>query len=268
MTEMEYSVSVEQSEAIKLLRALRGAPLSCMVALYMTYPKPQGRAALVDMTRYGRDEITRAMNLLVNIYQLAARVTRFEGWCLTANGYQMRLPFFSALFAESSPRALSEGEKIAFDASSSSSFIDSSVLNSELKTTTTPEREGEKIALDPLPEGLAGFLASDFLLGCPQTMAEKAVRAALENQWTPRQIECELTQWILYVESPLGRGIDLPPARFACAKVQKGEQCHEFFHHENPDDARSGKLWIRWRNRNDKRIRRAEELLRTYHSEE
>lgn len=95
--------------AIELLRALKGAPLSCLFALHIARPHPLDREQLALMTGWKKDVVTSAMKLLCDLYGLAARVSRYAGWILTDTGHQLLLPGI-----ENAARALGEGDKIAF----------------------------------------------------------------------------------------------------------------------------------------------------------
>lgn len=256
-----YSLSIPGDPvAVQLLIALKGAPLSCLAALRIAHPRPLGRRELSAMTGWAKDKITAAMTLLVEVYAFAARIGRYESWCLTTKGVQLRLPLFSEISDPSNLRALPEDENIALPSSSSSSLLHGDFSFSLETPTTPPIVEGEKIVLEPLPEQLSD-LFDGILLGCPQTFAESAMRAALK-EWKIAQVECELTLWVLYVESPLGRTIDLPPARFAAAKIKKLEKAPDFFHRSNRNDSRYGTAWDRWETENRDRIKRAKTLLK------
>src|SRR5262245_23644081 len=108
---------------VQLLNALQGAPLTCLVGLYIAHPMPVGRAEIAMLTGYSAPTITRCMNLLVNVFHLAARMARYESWCLTDKGYQLRLPLFSGLFNKSDTRAPDEVKIFSLEPSSSSGFI-------------------------------------------------------------------------------------------------------------------------------------------------
>jgi len=245
-----------QTHALQLLRALKGAPLSCLHALHIAHPRALGRADLMLYTGWKKDVISQAMDLLVNVYFFAARVARYESWCLTETGRQLYLPGLAANQIQAA-RAPIESDLIVLPSSSSSSiYIESTSLVVQ-ETTTTTTNEGDLIAL---PENLTA-LFDNVLLGCPRAMGENAMRAALADDWTPEQIECELLQWVLYVESPLGRSINMPPARFAAAKIKKFEKCPDFFHRANLTDKQTGNAWEKWNRVNADLIRRAKTLL-------
>lgn len=246
------------SDAVRLLRALKGAPFSCLAALHIAHPGPLGRSALQTMTGYAKDAITSAMNLLVNVYGFASRVGRFESWCLTTRGLQLKLPGFSTLLPKDGTRAPLEGDFSALAGSSGSSFIPSSIQPIEQTTPTTTE--GDFSALEPLPPELTDLL-DDVFLGCPRTLAETAMRAALKETWTPRQIECEALLWALYAESPLGSSIHTTPARFAARKIEHGEMSPDFLHRVDVRHPQTGAAWERWSEFWSDRIRRAKTLL-------
>lgn len=99
--------------AIELLRALKGAPLSCLVALRIAHPKPLDRDQLTLMTGWKKDLVTNAMKLLCDLYMFATRIARYRGWILTDVGKQLALPGLSPLLEKIAPRALDEGDLIA-----------------------------------------------------------------------------------------------------------------------------------------------------------
>lgn len=250
-------------DTVQLVRALKGAPISCLFGMYLCYPQPVGREQLMLITGYKKDEVTDAMKLLINVYYLAAEVKRYFGWVITTKGKQLVLPLFFALTDKGTPRAAVEGDFPALDSSSSRSLLSSTDLLNSI-TTPTPESEGENIALvkiNPLPEQLEDLI-SNLMLGCPRSYAESAMRDALAGGWSVDQVECELLCWVLYCESPFGRNIDLPPARFAAAKIKKCEPTDYFFDRYDTRDMKTGSSWEHWEYRNAARISRAKKLLK------
>lgn len=248
--------------AIELLRALRGAPLSCLHALRIAHPTPLDRTQLCMMTNYKKDEVTEAMRLLCDLYGFATRLGRYAGWILTQVGAQLHLPGIPAISSTDSngirtdvPRALGEGDFSAFPPSSSSGFI--SIEKNELvqTTTTTPSSESDFSAFPPEASALIG----KFLRGCKRAVAENAVRAALERGDSLDDIEIEMISWVLYGESPLGKGIR-SAAIHAAARIKNGEKCPEFLFRVNKKDKHDGDTWAAWEQANEEWIRRLEEL--------
>lgn len=258
---MRPSLPVDVS-SIRLLGALQGAPLSCLVALYLVHPQPVGRSDLAMMTAYGVATITRAMDKLVNVYHLAARMSRYESWCLTEQGVQLRLPFFGRLFPVAVPqletRAPREDSILALDGSSSSSLLTLSDSDLDLKTTTTPEREDSILALPP--EALE--LIEIYLRGCNRAASTNAVRTALERGDTLKDIESEMILWVSYAESPLGKGIR-GPAVLAASKIKAGEKCPDFLWRVDTNDRKTGAAWGRWKDAQAPWLERLDELWET-----
>lgn len=203
---------------VQLLRALKGAPLSCLGALHLAYPSPLGRSQLHAMTGWAKDKITDAMRLLVDVFGFAARLGRYESWCLTDKGKQLKLPFFQTSTPADFTRALSEGEKIALPPSSSSYLLSNTVIESDLKTTTTGE--GEKIAL---PKRIADLI-EEWFDGCPKKLAKRALETAHQRGDPPVRIEYRAIAWTLYTQSPMGKNIKMP-AIFVARKIEQDERC-------------------------------------------
>lgn len=263
------------SHKINLLRALKGAPLSCLHALYLAHPTPLDRTQLCLMTDYGKDEITHAMRLLCDLHGFATRLGRYAGWILTSVGAQLHLPGFPVLERADSgeirtdvPRALGEGDFSAFpNGSSSSLYISSSIdLLQTTTTTTTTEREGDfsafptdaKPAIDLLPSE-ANDLIETYLRGCKRATSQHAVRAALARGDTLADIEAEMIAWVMYAESPLGKGIR-SPAIHAVSKIKDGEKCPEFLFRVDEKDRACGDAWRKWLDANKTWIARLYEL--------
>lgn len=252
-------------DAARLLRDLKGAPLSCLIALYIEHPHPVGQRALQMLTAFSKDAVSKAMNVLVNLHHLASRVGRYESWCLTTKGIQLRLPLFLALSENSSARAPVEGGKNALEMVVSSGLYISSSNDLE-QTTTTTEREGDfsafppdaKPALDLLPSE-ASALIETYLRGCKRAVAQNAVRAALERGDTLADIEVEMISWVIYAESPLGKGIRSASIH-AAARIKSGEKCPEFLFRVNKKDKHDGDAWAAWEHANEEWIQRLAEL--------
>lgn len=241
--------------AIELLRALRGAPLSCLHALRIAHPTPLDRIQLCMMTNYKKDEVTEAMRLLCDLYGFATRLGRYAGWILTQVGAQLHLPGFQQVLTPETPRALGEGDFSAFPPSSSSGLYISSSSEIVQTTTTTTSSEGGKIAFPPE----ASDLIEKYMRGCKRTVAENAVRAALERVESLEAIEIEMISWVLYGESPLGKGIRSASIH-AAARIKSGEKCPEFLFRVNKKDKHDGDAWEAWERANEEWIRRLEEL--------
>lgn len=259
--------------AIELLRALRGAPLSCLQALRIAHPTPLDRTQLCMMTNYKKDEVTEAMRLLCDLYGFATRISRYAGWILTQVGAQLHLPGFQQILTPETPRALGEGDFSAFPPSSSSGLYISSSSEIVQTTTTTPS-EGDFSAfpnasarIEPNLRGVradalppeANDLIEKYLRGCKRAVAENAVRAALARGDTLESIEIEMLSWVMYAESPLGKGIRSASIH-AAARIKSGEKCPEFLFRVNKKDKDDGDAWTAWERANEEWIQRLEEL--------
>lgn len=244
-----YSMSVYgDPAAVQLLRALKGAPLSCLGALFLAHPHPLGRDQICAMTDWKRESVTAAMRLLCDVYMLAARMGRYESWCLTTKGVQLHLPLISAPLDNSAPRALGEGDFSAFPPSSSSSFILSDSDSFELKTTTTTTKNEGDFSAFVFPERAVEIL-DEFFDGCPKAIAETALRTALERGDPLPLIEYRALAWSLYCASPRGASIKAHSI-FTARKIEKGERCPDIF-------AALGETW-RYKHRAE--LRRLDEL--------
>ena len=249
---MSLSLNAYQMQAVHLLRALRGAPIACLHALHIMHPRPLGRADLVSLTGFNRDAITKAMTLLVNVYFLAARIGRYESWCLTDKGKQLPLPLLGAgniaQNQEIAARALLEGDFSAPEPSSSSSYL---LVQTELnhKTTTTPE--GDFSALEPkfdLPPRIAA-LHDEWFDGCPQTLFRRAMQTALERGDPAVRIEYRAVAWSLYTQSPFGANIRARSI-FVARKIENDERCPEIFDEMDRD----------WRRQHADALKRLDDL--------
>lgn len=219
---MNLSLTAYQAQAAQMLRALKGAPLACLHALHLMHPRPLGRADLVYLTDWNKDAVTKAMMLLVNVYFLAARVGRYESWCLTDKGKQLQLPAISGVLENPDARALGEGDFSALPPSSSSSlYIDSSSL-SVPTTTTTTKNEGDFSAL---PQRIQDLI-EEFFDGCPRAVAVKAFHTALQRGDPLARLEYRAIAWTLYTQSPHGKSINAP-AIFIARKIQFNERAPE-----------------------------------------
>lgn len=274
-------------DAIQILRALKGAPLSCLGALRIAHPSLLGQKQLMFMTDYKKDAVTDAMTLLCTVYGFATRSARYNSWGLTTVGVQLKLPGLSDVFSPDASRALLEGDFSALPSSSSSSFLSLSNSESTEKTTTTTENESGKTALpknegpEPVSEEAKALIAK-YLRGCQPVHGENAIRAALARGETLQDIEIQMIEWVTYGESPCGKGI-IGPAVVAASKIKKGEKCPVFMHRINTDDPHTGRLWKEWLSVNEDWLERLDELngvkpvprptitgklARTWHSEE
>ncbi len=171
---------------------------------------------------------------------------RHPRWWVTDKARQLALP---GLLLKN------EGEKITLTSGSSSSS--SKLEATHCVTSDQPlqlQSEGEKITLTSDDKRLIALFEE---YGCPRQRAAAAVAVAIERGDSPNYIECQFQSWRLYVESPLGDGIKLPPAAFAAKKIEMGEFCAEFDHRRNTRDERR---WNRWDNDNRQTLLRIDVL--------
>jgi hypothetical protein len=211
--------TAQQADLVRVLRDLKGAPLSCLTALWIMRPRPLSRELLIDMTRWEKDAVTKGMRLLTEVYLFTARMAyRGEAWCLTERGQQACLP----LFGHADARALLKGDFSAFQPSSSSGLnIDSTALLVQETTTTT------KSDFSAFPERVRAVI-DDYLDGCPRSLAVKAYQTALERGETPAVLEYRTIAWSLYADSPLGQSIKARKI-FVARKVEQGERCPDIW---------------------------------------
>src|SRR5437763_1216417 len=83
------------------LRALKGAPLSCLIAMHIA-AQPVGANWLSAITGYAHQAITKAL-IVLREFQLAVETSRFNGWTLTPHGQQLVLPAPVPPSAENQP---------------------------------------------------------------------------------------------------------------------------------------------------------------------
>ncbi len=117
------------AEQIDQLRALKGAPLSLLFALFLA-GAPIGRDQLVIATGWGRDKVTEGLSVL-QAKGLASPLMRYNGWELTARAHQL---------------TIFEGEKTALDTPATTAPTHNLSLPT-IKSSSSSEHEGEKIAL-------------------------------------------------------------------------------------------------------------------------
>ena len=72
-----------------MLGALKGAPLSCLIAMGMVHPSTVTQTWLCQVTRYNSDSVARGMGTL-DTHQLAWRVD-YKKWGLTSGGVQLAM---------------------------------------------------------------------------------------------------------------------------------------------------------------------------------
>jgi hypothetical protein len=221
-----------------LLRALRGAPLSCLLALALTR-RPSGSGWLTTLTGYRKDSVAAALRLLEQL-GLVQNEGRYNGWRLTAGAWRLSLFGGGREAAEkadapsaTSPEAgrakipLSEGDFFAILRSSSGgSLIDSLSRESEkppplpdgVKAEKSPSA-GEPTALPPEAQRVADMLVER--TACPRARANQAIAAARAERYYPSYLKMQIIYWLAYVRQH-GRNI-VSPGHFIASKLEHGE---------------------------------------------
>jgi hypothetical protein len=238
-----------------LLRALRGAPLSCLLALALTR-RPSGSGWLTTLTGYRKDSVAAALRLLEQL-GLAQSEGRYDGWRLTAGAWELSLfgggqrsagpgdappaapplaedgtagqaaPALPPRLPEAGRGKLppSEGDFLAL-LRSGSSLIDSLYRDSEIppplpdsgKAEKAPSA-GETPVLPPEAQRVADVLVER--TACPRARANRAVAAARAEHYFLSYLEMQIIYWLAYVRQH-GRNI-LSPGHFIASKIEHGE---------------------------------------------
>jgi len=236
-----------------LLRALRGAPLSCLLALALTR-RPSGSGWLTTLTGYRKDSVAAALRLLEQL-GLVQNEGRYNGWRLTAGAWQLSLFGGGQGAAEkgdappaTSPEAgkaripLSEGDFLALLRSSSgSSLIDSLYRESEkppplpdsVKAEKSPSG-GEPPALPPEAQRVADMLVER--TACPRARANQAIAAARAERYYPSYLKIQIIYWLAYVRQH-GRNI-VSPGHFIASKLEHGEAAPNWVKLSDPEERR------------------------------
>lgn len=210
------------TEATHILRTLRGAPLSCLIALALHHHQPVGVMQLMTDTGYCKSIVKQGLLALEQL-GFAASTARFNAWQLTDQGFQ--LPLFSTRLTES------EGKTFTLASSSSSSLNDRLCEPESIKLLPQQQVEGEKITLDPLYLDLIDFLLAE--TGATRKQAERAIAAASERQNYPAYIRYQVLRWLAYMQD-YGKGINSPGA-FICRKIERDEPCPEWPNRTSPN---------------------------------
>lgn len=123
---------MDQRSTITLIRALKGAPWTILIALLAFPDRPLGTTDLVRITSYSDKTVKKALDALSD-QQLAQRHGRYHGWTATHRCRQMILG------------ELAEPENFRLPASSSSSHEEN--RDPPIVTTTTTTTQPEKLRL-------------------------------------------------------------------------------------------------------------------------
>lgn len=207
-----------------LLRGLRGAPLSVLLAL--RFLGRAGRNHLMSVTGYDRDAVTLALRTLGDL-GFAVQVGRYNGWQLTPTAVQLPLFIPSQLAGRSIER---EDGKTVFPQGGGGLLASHSELIN--LTTTTVSEDGKTVLpahdFAALPEVLwpeAIHLAEllTVRLNCGRAKARAAVTAALARGEAPAHVELQLLQWASWLAVAANRQGLRYPGLFVARKLSEGE---------------------------------------------
>ena len=207
---------------VTTLRELKGAPVSCLLALYVL-GRPARKEEIADFTGYESGAVQSALRCLSRPgYNLVLALPngRHPLWDLTAHARQMPLSW--AVLTDSYVAMSREKTD-----SSSSSSLNKGLTDSSLQLLPLQEVSREKTdssphnAPPPAPEAdrLANLLQD---LGCPRLLARASVAGALADD-SPELVEAQVILWRHYCASPAGQSIQAVGI-FVARKLQNGER--------------------------------------------
>jgi DNA-binding HxlR family transcriptional regulator len=205
-----------------LVRALRGAPWTVLIAMIML-PGPHGVTTLMQSTGYSDKTISKALDDLEALGFVQSH-GRYVAYILTAQARQLLLFDGDALAAEDEVEAEvieAETENFRLDhatepgrrkisvSRSSSSTPCSSCSEQSPKTTTTPQSETEnfRLPLDPDVDAALELLEG---VGVPQAKAQTAIQTALAHGWDGAQCAECISGWLAYCETDAGSTVKHP----------------------------------------------------------
>ena len=202
---------MEKAHITMLAHTLKGEGLSCLFVM-LGIKVAIGPKELSILTNYDRKIVTRGLEKLAAL-GLVMKKGRYDGWVLTAQGYQLELLFVNPENSGSPTNSTVEGDNIPLVQRSSSSLINGdSIYHESLKQLQLQKVEGDDI---PLAELLV-------TQGCPRRTALPAIKAALQRDEDATHIKGQIEQWFAYCKSDEGIGINNPPL-FVAAKIKNGE---------------------------------------------
>ena len=176
---------------VVVLRALKGAPVSCLLAL-LCVGRAAGMAELERWTGYSDKPVRKGLELLAELGYVQRHAHK-RGWLLTAHGRQMVL-------GESNP----ENFRVECSSSSSSLIEDDRVLP-ETTTTTTPKSEKFRVEFDEEWRELLELLSVE--AGCPRRKAGEVLAVCLERGDSVTVVEYDILRWLSYCLSREGESI-------------------------------------------------------------
>jgi len=202
---------------VTTLRELKGAPISCLLALYLI-GRPARKEEIADLSGFAPAAVQSALRCLSRpTYNLVLALPsgRHPLWTLTAHAQQMPLSW--AVLTAGEPYVAMSREKSDSPSSSSSSDIESIQLDSLLLLPPLSREKSESPG-NPEADRLAAMLTD---MGCTRALARAAVAEALEED-SPEIVEAQIILWRHYCASPHGASIHAP-GFFVARKIQQGE---------------------------------------------
>lgn len=214
-------------EPLALIRAIRGAPLTVLVALTMS-GQPLGTAQLATLTGYSDKTVTSALLTLQGL-GLVQRHGRYQAWLPTPQAG----PFLGTGQVEP------EIPRLAHPSGSSGS--DHDLDQEEPETTTSTGRTGdqgvdrgsETSAVHQGPRQLpAEWLELAGLLvercATPPALAHRALARARDDGYYPAYIRYAILRWLAYCLSDHGKTIKNRGA-FIASRIAQGLEPPEWF---------------------------------------
>lgn len=202
-----------KQEAFRLIGAIKGAPLVCLIILKIN-GLPLGVKRMAAISGYNEKTISKSFRTLEE-YGLALQTQRFEGWQLTNNGRQL----------------------ILFDFKDDHRFIK---VRNETENLRLDDRETENFRLAPVEPPLSPDQERLITLlthrcGCPPQKAAKAIAAALAAGRPPLRIELRILWWLAYCLSPEGHSIRAKGIYIA-ERVEQDIPCPDYFDYRDIPD--------------------------------
>ena len=216
------------------LRALRGAPITCLVAL-MVIGRPATNEEIGDEAGYGASTVENALRILQkHDLALALPNGRHPRWALPRNSPQIPMGWLVAQVSRENR-----------DSGSSSLQLEESqeTQGGQLQLPQVSREKRDSLSTSyPQTAALAAPLVR---AGCPTSTARAAVQAALDDGDAPAAIETQIARWLAYCARPRAATITAP-GLFTAAKIRKNEPCpplrelrHLFNDEEPPSEAES-----------------------------
>ncbi len=212
---------------ILLLRALKGAPLSVLLAI-----RYLGRAGTSDLdaaTGYDHEAIARALRALASM-GFIVNAGRYHGWQLTSTAVQ--LPLFTPSQIEegdaSRERGISAVERgfSALPLQGEEGVLTQLELSDSELNTSSPSVTERGISALPAELAADADRLTELLvarLTCRRRRASEAVRAALLRGEAPAYVEMQLITWANWLAVEANRRGLRAPGMFVAAKLADAE---------------------------------------------